>query len=191
MQATARKCLTPDEFLAYEESSEIRHEYYQGEIFDMAGGTLNHSRIIGGLYSRIREGLKQKNCEAFVTDMRIWIDAVELFTYPDVFVICGEPELYPNRKDTITNPLLIIEVLSDSTKNYDRGEKFKLYRSLPSLKEYVLIDQYRYGVEQFHVGEDGKWILSDYDQPDHVLRFTSIDFELKLEEIYAQVEFES
>ncbi len=123
--------------------------------------------------------------------MRVWIDAVELFTYPDLVVICGKPQFYKNRTDTITNPVIVIEVLSESTERYNRGKKFEFYRRLSSLREYVLIDQHRMHVEQFVRNEAGKWVLTEYHGADAVLQFSGINVQISLKDIYARVSFES
>jgi Uma2 family endonuclease len=189
MQKAALKYITPEEYLAMEEASEERHEYYQGEIFAMAGASIAHNRIVKNCINRFETGLIGKNCEAFMDNMRLWIEATGLFTYPDLMVVCGEPVLYQERDDTITNPVVIVEVLSDSTKNYDRGEKFKFYRSIPTLKEYILIDQYSVHVEQYYLEAPNKWILVEYNRLTDVLKFAKIDFEISLQDIYRRVEF--
>ncbi len=189
MQKPALKYITPQEYLAMEETAEERHEFYQGEIFAMAGASIAHNRIVKNCINRFETGLSGKNCEAFMDNMRLWIEADDLFTYPDLMVVCGEPALYPDRDDTVTNPVVIVEVLSDSTKNYDRGEKFKFYRSLPSLQEYILIDQYSIHVEQYYREAKNKWVLVEYKQLNDVLKFAKIDFEISLQDIYRRVEF--
>jgi Uma2 family endonuclease len=149
MRKQATKCYTPEEYLELEEAARCRNEYYRGEIFPMVGDSINHNRIIGNLSSKLSQAFDNNNCESFTSEIKIWIEEKDLFTYPDVIVVCGEPEFYQDRDDTITNPIIIIEVLSDSTKNYDRIEKFEFYRTLPSFEEYILIDQYRVHVEHF------------------------------------------
>ena len=191
MQQPARKYYSLEEYLALEETAEYRSQYYQGEIFGMAGGSLDHNRIAGNLFDSLRRNLKGKNCEVFMSDMKIWIEAVQLFTYPDLIVICDRPELYQNRDDTVTNPLLLVEILSESTKNYDRGEKFKFYRAIPSLQEYVLIDQYRIHVEQFALNEARKWVLTEYLRENEIMKFSSIDLQIRLSELYERVEFKN
>jgi Uma2 family endonuclease len=189
MQQPARKYYTPAEYLAREDAAEYKSEYYRGEIFAMAGGSINHNRIVGNLHGKLNRAILNKNCEAFMNEMKVWIEAEQLFTYPDILVICGKPQFYQDRDDIITNPLLIIEILSDSTKNYDRGEKFKFYRSILSLKEYVLIDQYTIHVEQFYLESPGKWIFTEYREADNVLKLVSVDFQVVLKELYERVEF--
>ena len=124
-----------------------------------------------------------------MADMKVWIEPAQMYAYPDVIVVCGEPRFHSESEDAITNPLIITEVLSDSTKNYDRGEKFKFYRMVASLREYVLIDQYSIHVEQFAREQAGKWILTEYHGPDAVLKFSSLRFEMALSELYERVKF--
>ncbi len=127
----ASKRISVEEFLILEESSDIKHEYYQGEIFAMAGGTIQHNQIVRNSLTAIDNFLREKNCQVFPSDLKIHIEANSLFTYPDLSIVCGEPRRWNDRNDVITNPLIIIEVLSKKTENYDRGQKFKLYRVSP------------------------------------------------------------
>lgn len=189
MQQPAKKHYTPAEYLAREDAAEYKSEYYQGEIFAMAGGSINHNRIVGDLYGKLNRTLLNKNCEAFMNEMKVWIETEQLFTYPDILVVCGKPQFYQDRDDIVTNPRLIVEILSEATKNYDRGEKFKFYRTLPSLQEYLLIDQYTIHVEQFFLESPGKWIFTEYREAGNVLKLTSVDFQIVLQELYERVEF--
>ena len=149
--------LTPEEYLEIEEKANYKSEYYNGETFALAGASINHNRIAGNLYANLNIALRGKSCEAFMADMRLWIKKEDLFTYPDVMVICGEPKFYQERKDTIVNPILIIEVLSDSTEIYDKGQKFVFYRSIPTLQDYIVIDQKRVQIEHHHKINDFEW----------------------------------
>lgn len=189
MEKPAPQYYTPEEYLAMEETADFKSEYYQGEIFAMTGGSLNHDRITGNLYINLSLGLKGKKCEVFSSDIRVWIESQRLFTYPDVTVVCGKPGLYEKRNDTITNPLLLVEVLSESTQNYDRGQKFFLYRAIESLKEYVLVDQYQFQVEHFSKAEDGRWVLTEYHNAEGMLSIPRLGFRISLQDIYDKVEF--
>lgn len=190
MQQPVQNFFTPEEYLLQEEKAEFKHEYYQGKIYAMAGASVNHTRITRNVLSLLNSSLKNNStCEAFMTDMRVWIEEKDLFTYPDILVVCSKLEFYPKRDDTISNPLLIIEVLSDSTKNYDRGEKFMFYRSIPSFSEYILIDQYSIHVEHFFKTPENHWMLTEYKKMSDVVRFSKINFEISLEDIYTSVEF--
>jgi len=188
MTEPARKqYYTVAEYLAREEVADFRSEYYQGEIFAMAGESLNHNRVAIDLCAKLNQAIRQRGCEAFAENVRVRAEAVDLFAYPDVVVVCGAPQLYQDREDTVTNPLLIIEVLSKSTKSYDRGDKFNFYRSIPTLKEYILIAQYRLHVEQYSLDENGDWVVTEYRAADDVLKFSSVDFQIKISELYERV----
>ncbi len=189
MQKPAKKYFTREEYLAFEETAEYKSEYYRGEIFAMAGASIDHNRIVSNLNMNLNQRLLKKNCEAFMSDMRLQVEPKDLFTYPDIMVICGKPQFYENRNDTITNPLIIFEILSESTKNYDRGEKFEFYRAIPTLKEYVIIDQYKIHVEQFSIGDAGKWVLTEYNDIHNELKLATVDLTIPLETIYSRVEF--
>lgn len=188
MQAK-EQCYSPEEYLALEEAAEYRSEYYNGQIFPMAGGTPNHNRIAVNFGSALNTALADQAYDVFISDMRLWIPQVKLYTYPDVMVTAGELALAEGRKDTITNPLLIVEVLSESTKNYDRGEKFEFYRSLPSFQEYILVDQSRVHVEHCVRTADNKWLLSEFGSMDAILISVSISFQIELTTIYKKVQF--
>lgn len=189
MKPQEKHYYTPEEYLSMEENAEYRSEYYDGEIFAMAGASLNHNTIAGNIFSVLNTRFRKKPCRAFINDMRLLISSHELYTYPDIMVICGTMEFIEGRDDTVTNPQLIIEVLSESTKNYDRGEKFEFYRSLSSLKEYILIDQYKIHVEQFWKNEDGLWVLREYNERGETLNFTSVEIPIDVDIIYNKVEF--
>jgi Uma2 family endonuclease len=190
-QPALKKYITPEEYLAMEEAAEYRSEYYQGEIFAMAGATSNHNLIAGEVYTQMNLAFKGKDCVAYIIDVRLWIKANGLFTYPDLMVVCGKTEFYENRKDTITNPALVVEVLSEATKDYDRGTKFMLYRSIPTLREYLIIHQKQIHIEQFSLDEKGRWFLREYNDPNAILHCASVDFQIPLREIYTKVEFEN
>lgn len=187
-QPAEKKYYSPEEYLALEETAEYKSEYYRGEIFALAGTSVNHNRIGSNVSSRLNQLFTKKNFEAFTNDVKLWIQEKDLFTYPYIMIVCGKIEFYPGRDDTITNPLVIFEVLSESTKNYDRGEKFVFYRAIPSFQEYVLIDQSTKHVEHFYISEQGNWVLTEYDNPDDILKLTKIDFQIPRREIYQRVE---
>jgi Uma2 family endonuclease len=191
MVANPQKYYSPEEYLALEETAEYRSEYYRGEIFAMAGGSANHNRIAGNIYLSLRETLEGKPGEALITDMRLHVKKNSLYTYPDVMVVCSRIEYVKGRTDTLTNPVVIIEVLSDSTQAYDRGAKFELYRAIESLQDYVLVDQARVHVEYFHKLEDGRWLLAEFNELEAVLRLEAVNVELPLSRVYQRVEWES
>jgi Uma2 family endonuclease len=188
---TTFKKVTPREYLEWEESATEKHEYRDGKIVQMAGGTTNHNEIIGNIYLALRLGLRGTgNYRIFFSDVRLWISSKNTFTYPDIMVVCGDVIYHDNRQDTIVNPMLIIEVLSNSTKAYDKTDKFDAYRSLPSFTEYIAIDQYRYSVEQYVKTDDNQWLITYHESEDSVLELSSIDVAIKLTDIYANVSFE-
>jgi Uma2 family endonuclease len=189
MQAQEKLYYSPEEYLELEINSEERHEYIDGEIIVMTGGTPNHNKIAGNLYAALNFGLKRQPYQVFITDQRLWVPNKRIHTYPDVMVVAGELELAEGRKDTITNPVLIAEVLSKSTRNYDQVEKFAAYRSISTFQEYVLIDQYTMHVEHYYKTAPTKWIFSEYDGEEMMLLLSTFSFEISLADIYDKVDF--
>jgi Uma2 family endonuclease len=189
MSSAATKIrFTPQEYLALERKSETRNEYYNGEIFAMAGASREHNLIAGNLFRDIGNQLEDRPCETYMNDMRVWIEATGLYTYPDVVVVCGEPRFQDREVDTLLNPAVIVEVLSPTTEAYDRGDKFRHYRRIDSLREFVLISQDRMMVERYtRQGKD--WVLSDMTDPDQVLKLESIGCQIPLGRIYAKIKF--
>ncbi len=180
---------TPEEYLAIEAKANYKSEYRDGEIFPMTGGTTNHNKIALNFAANFKFGLRRQNYDIYIGDVRLWIPRYRQYTYPDVMVIQGEPIYTGTNTTTVTNPLLIVEVLSKSTKNYDLGDKFIYYRSIPEFKEYILIDQTKYHVIQQNKTNDGKWVLTEYESEDAVLELNSIPFQISLLEIYEKVNF--
>ncbi|MDY7005308.1 MAG: Uma2 family endonuclease [Cyanobacteriota bacterium] len=189
MQATQTR-YSVEEYLERETTAEFRSEYRDGEIIPMTGGTVNHNYIAINLTSGLKYGLKGQPYRVFMSDLRLSIPTKNMYTYPDVMLTTTPVVYVEGRRDTITNPQIIIEVLSRSTENYDRGQKFEYYRRVNSFQEYILIDQYRYYVEQFSKTEDGKWLLSEYEGDESVLSLSSVEFQISLSDIYENVEFE-
>ena len=189
MSSAATKIrFTPQEYLALERKSETRNEYYNGEIFAMAGASREHNLIVANLFRDIGNQLEDRPCESYPSDMRVSIEATGLYTYPDVSVVCGEPRFQDREVDTLLNPTVIVEVLSPSTEAYDRGDKFRHYRRIDSLREFVLISQDRMMVERYtRQGKD--WVLSDMTDPDQVLKLESIGCQIPLNRIYAKITF--
>ncbi len=184
-----QKKYTPGEYLVLEEKAETRSEYWNGEIVAMAGGNINHQQITTNLTVSLSNNLKGK-CRIFPSEMKVWVKKRNKFFYPDITIICDKPSFYKNRRDTIDNPKMIIEVLSKSTAGFDRAEKFLSYQTLDSLEEYVLISQEKAAVEQYIKGEDGNWIFQATIGLESSVKFTSIKTTLLLKEIYDLVEFE-
>ena len=181
------KAYTAEEYLAFELNSDERHDYIDGEIVLMTGGTPEHNEIVSILNAALRIALKGKSYSIFVADQRLWIPARNLYTYPDVMVTCRPLQRHSKRQDTITNPLLIAEVLSQSTKRYDRDEQFSAYRTIDTFQEYLLIDQYAMHVEQYEKTAAGKWLFSEYDGADACIAFSSIPLEMTLADLYDDV----
>ena len=181
-----KKKYTPEDYLALEEKAEYRSEYEDGEIVAMAGGSLNHARIIRNIDRAFGSKLK-KSCESITTEVKVRVEDYRKFYYPDVLIFCGEPKFYQKRNDTITNPILLVEVLSDSTEARDRGGKFAAYQTLESLQEYVLVSQDKAKIEQFTRQNDGSWKYQATIGLKSKVNFTSVETELTLDEVYQQV----
>ena len=188
---TAQRYFTEEEYLALEEAAEDKSEYLDGEIIPMTGGSTNHNQISGNLYIALSLALKKQNYRIFMGDVRLWMTKKRIYTYPDVMVIPGKPEYFNNRKDTVMNPQVIIEVLSKSTKAYDRSDKFKFYQTIPTFQEYVLIDQSQVYVEHYCKLANKRWSYSQYDEEDAALVFSSFQVEVPLADVYEKVDFEA
>jgi Uma2 family endonuclease len=180
--------LTIEEYLEFENASEEKHEYYLGEVFAMAGPKVAHNIITGNIFGELKQKLKEKSCQPFTSDQRIFIPANTLFTYPDISIVCGEIETKDNDEWNILNPTVILEVLSPSTKNYDRGDKFKLYRDIVTLKEYILVDS-TIAVETFRINDTGHWELEEYKSINDILLVKALQLSIPLTEIYEGVKF--
>ena len=186
---TPEKLYTPDEYLDLEEKAEFRSEYSNGRIIPMTGGTTNHNRITRNLCTALTVGLKGQDFEVFVVDVKVWIPNSQKFRYPDLMVVSGQPRYYNDRKTTITNPQVVIEVLSDSTEEFDRDEKFLLYQSLPTFQEYVLIKQDQISITHYYKTGAKSWNIRQYDAQDLELEFRSFDLKVAIADLYEKVEF--
>ncbi|NET44894.1 Uma2 family endonuclease [Okeania sp. SIO2B3] len=184
-----KKVYTPEEYLLLEENAEYKHEYLDGKIISITGGTINHNEITGNLCAYLKFALKGKSYRVFIGDVRLWIPDYNLYTYPDIMIIEDKPIYHQGRTDTVTNPLIIVEVLSKSTANYDRGDKFKFYRSIPEFKEYILIDQYQLYIEQYVKTSEDKWEVTYYESEESRLKLTALDFEIAFSDLYERVDF--
>lgn len=182
------KWISQEEYLHQEETATERHEYFKGEIFLMAGGTHNHEMICGNMFAALHQYVRGRGCTAYGSNMKIQVKANGLFTYPDAMLICGKIEFAPERKDIVTNPLLIVEVLSDSTQSYDRGDKFALYRAIPSFAHYLLIHQHQPLVE-YHLKTAHGWLLTESRGIDTSLTLSDLEFTLPFAELYADVDW--
>jgi Uma2 family endonuclease len=188
MDAQPDQSVSLEEYFKIEETSISKHEYYQGTIFAMTGASENHNLISGAVYRNLGNQLDDKPCRPYPGDFRLKIEAVNLYTYPDLSVICGETQLADGRQDTFLNPTLLIEILSDSTEAYDRGKKTEFYRTIPSLQEYLFISQDKPHVERFRRHQHG-WLLTEYSALDELAPLDSIGCTLSLAAIYKLVRF--
>ncbi len=188
MSLVPKKSFTLEEYLELERRAEYKSEYFNGEIFAMAGASPRHVLIVTNVVSEIRSQLKNRPCTVYSSDLRVCVSQTGLFTYPDVVGVCNTPTFYDDLNDTLTNPLLIVEVLSKSTKDYDRGEKFEQYRTIESFKEYLLIAQDKYHVEQYVRQSNNTWVFSETNRIEDTIQLASIGCTLALNEVYDKVE---
>jgi Uma2 family endonuclease len=176
--------LTVEEYLQYEKEADVKHEYFRGEVFAMAGASPRHNKIFSNVFIAIGTLLKGKPCQPYGSDLRIHIPENTLFTYPDISIICGEIIPSDKDEDTATQPTVLIEILSPGTKDYDRGGKFKLYRDIPTLREYILIDSESISIEAFRINKNSHWELEEYKLKSETLLIPCLERSLTLEEIY-------
>lgn len=188
MSSRPKRFLTSEEYLALEREAEYKSEFYQGEVFAFAGASLRHNLIAANFLATIHAQLRGGACSSFSSDMRITIPQTSHYTYADVVVVCGQPQLADDFKDNLLNPIVIVEVLSPATESYDRGKKFESYQRIPSLMEYVLVGQDRPRIEQFLRETAGRWLYSETSDRGSI-QLTSIGCELSLSDIYDKVEF--
>lgn len=189
MQVTEQRYYTPEEYLEREEAADYKSEYIDGQIIPIAGGSTNHNRIAGNFYAVLNFALRQQDYKVFIGDVRLWIPQRRIYTYPDVMVVAGEPEYFNNRTDTITNSQVIVEVLSKSTRGYDRQDKFEAYRTIATFQEYLLVDQTRIHIELFSKTGKKQWTLHEYDDEDEAISLASAPFQISLLDLYNEVKF--
>jgi Uma2 family endonuclease len=182
----AQRHYSVEEYLGLAEGSNLRLEYFEGEIFAMSGGSLDHNRISLNLSESLAAG-RSRGCRSYVSDIRVATPG-GLYTYPDVMMICGEPKYTEERPPSITNPVLIAEVLSDSTRDYDRGQKFELYRAIPTLRDYLLIDQYAIDVEHRYMA-GARWESKRHQRREESLSLTGVDLSVSIGALYELVDF--
>jgi Uma2 family endonuclease len=183
--STQPKTFVPaEEYLERERKAEHKSEYYSGEIFAMAGAPLTHNLLAGNAFAFLHGQFMTRNCWVFGSDMRVNVRSTGLYTYPDLSALCGEPQFLDDHRDTLLNPALIAEVLSVSTEAYDRGRKFDNYRSLPSLKQYMLIASDRVHVDVFTRDVGGRWVLSSFETPSDEIELGSIECRLLISGLY-------
>lgn len=191
MSTKPEQWYSAEEYMALDRASDSKNEYLDGIIYAMGGASPPHVQITSNVTGELRQRLRQEPCVVYSTDLRVRASADGLYAYPDVVVACGEPVFFGSELDTLANPLLIVEVMSDSTKNYDRGEKFENYRTNGSLREYVLVAQNKVHVEQYAKQDDGKWVLFETNSVDDVLSLNSVGCDLPVSEIYLKVRFKT
>lgn len=189
MGAPDLKYITPEGYLEAERLATEKHEYFEGEVFAMSGASIAHNRIFSNTFGDLSYNLKGKRCQPFGSDLRINITQNSLFTYPDISIICGEIETTDDKFDTVTNPFVIIEILSQSTRDYDIGKKFSLYREIESLKEYILIDSEKISVIKYIKNLDNSWLLTEYKNIDSSFLISAVGIEMKLTDVYSNVKF--
>ncbi len=180
--------LTPEEYLELERKNEFRSEYVDGQMIAMAGASLTHNQIVSNVQGELYAQLRGRHCGCLGSDMRIYFPEFGVYSYPDIAVVCGTPKLYGDRQDIIADATIAIEVLSPSTKNYDRAQKFDYYRSLPSFTEYLLLAQDRMRAEHHVRLEDGSWLYRDFTAPNALVELRSIGCRLELQTLYQRVE---
>jgi len=181
--------LSAQEYLETEEHAQYKSEYYHGELFARSGASFHHNLIVGNVFAALHHSLRNSGCFVFGSDLKIEVDKARHYTYPDLSIVCGEVKFAASRDDTVTNPVAIVEVLSESTRDYDRGSKFTAYRNISSLKDYLLIDQYSCHAEYFFKDEKGRWGLEEYRSEDDCFIIKSVNAEISLKQIYHRVKF--
>ncbi len=188
MSTQPKHLFTPEEYLALDSEADHKSEFLEGEIFAMGGASPRHVLIVSNIVRELGNQLRDRPCLVYSSDLRVQIGPDGMFAYPDVVVVCGKSEFRDEQRDTLTNPLVIVEVLSASTKNYDRGEKFEQYRRIEGFAEYVLVAQERVHVEHYRKQPDGTWVLTETDGLTDALDLRAIGCRLAVSEIYAKVE---
>ncbi|MGA3015623.1 MAG: Uma2 family endonuclease [Bryobacteraceae bacterium] len=189
MSTLPKSYLTPEQYLEIERKAEFKSEYYQGEMFAMSGARFAHIQIVANAMRELGQQLRGRPCQPLSNDMRVRVTATGLYTYPDVVVVCGEPRFLDDTFDTLLNPTVIIEVLSESTEAYDRGQKFEQYRSLESLAEYMMISSQRVSVERYTRQPDGSWNFTAKASPEDSLDLKSVGCHLLLADLYEKIDF--
>lgn len=188
MASQPKTFLTPEEYLTLERKAEYKSEYVNGEVYAMVGASRRYNLISTNIIASLAQQLKKRPCEVYPSDMRVRVPATNLYTYPDVIVVCGEAKFEDEHVDTLLNPTVLVEVLSPSTASYDRTRKFGYYRTIESLAEYLLVAQDEYKVEQYARQPDNRWLLSDISSLEGVVNLDSIQCVLSLADIYDKVE---
>ena len=193
MKAQKTSNLSVEEYLKQEIETDTKYEYHNGKIYALAGGTINHGLICGNIHSDIKVQLENENsnCLPFNSDVKLYIEKMNSYVYPDTMVICGEIEKPVNNDNAVINPVLIVEVLSKSTADYDRGDKFYFYRQIPTFKEYVLVEQKKYVVDVHYKAENNDlWSITRYEGLDKIIKLQSIGVEISMERLYLSTQMD-
>ncbi|WP_207492798.1 Uma2 family endonuclease [Aridibaculum aurantiacum] len=190
MSAIPKQYISEQDYLEQERLAEHKSEYFNGEVFAMAGASESHNSIVANTIASLHPTLRGKSCKIYPSDLRVYNPQNGLYTYPDISIACGERKFTDDTLDTLTNPTVLIEVLSPSTEDYDRGTKFKLYRSIPSLQNYVLISSMEYQAEVYTKSGES-WILTTAKGREAKLYISAIQLDLQLEDVYAQVDIDA
>ena len=189
MSAVPKRLLTPQEYLAQERLADFKSEYYRGEVFAMAEASFEHSLVKDNMARETEYELKNGPCKVVTSDLRVLVNSSGLYTYPDIVIVCDEPQFEDNVFDTLLNPTALVEVLSESTEKYDRGAKFKQYRQVPSLREFILVAQDQALVERYVRQPDESWLLTEFKDITATFEFASAPVRIALTEIYRGVKF--
>ena len=187
MSSLPKTYLTPEEYLAFDRKAEVKSEYYAGQVIAFAGASKRHNLIVANVLAGIHRQLVDRPCNVYPSDMRVRISKTGMYAYPDVVVTCGEEQFADDNNDILLNPIMLIEVLSESTANYDRGDKFEHYRRIETLREYILVSQELHRVDQYVRQNDTQWLLTEFHTGEDSIKFSSINCELSLKEIYAKI----
>ncbi len=183
--AAVKPYMSYADFVIFEEQSLTKHEWLDGIVYDMSGGTFEHAGLKAAVVGELRTALRGKRCRVFDSDLAVRVLATGLQTYPDASVVCGSAEADPANKNACTNPRILVEVLSDSTEKYDRGEKFAHYQRIPSLAEYVLVSQKEPCIEVWRRNMAGQWDLAEKGLAGQTVTLTSVECRLSVDEVYA------
>lgn len=190
MSSLPKTYLTPEEYLDFERKADYKSEYYKGEMFVVTGASFAHDVITTNISGELRQQLKGRPCQTCTGDLRVQIPSTANYFYPDVVVVCGEPQFADDYLDSLMNPTLLVEVLSPTREVFDRGRKFQQYRKIESLAEYLLVAQDRIFVECYTRTPESRWLFSEFNDPEGTLQLASVECELAMSEIYRNVRFE-
>ena len=189
MRAQEQHHINPEEYLTGEREDNIRHEYFAGEVFAMAGASREHNQISTNIVRLLGNQLLEKPCSVFASDMKVKVKKKKKYSYPDIVVVCEKEEYEDEHNDVLLNPVVLIEILSDSTEAYDRGDKFSHYQDIPSFTEYILVSQYIFKMERFTRQPDNSWVYTIYQGKEDILSVETVDCALPLAEVYRKVRF--